>query len=134
MAKILLCDDDENVSEAVASYLKWHGFEVERADCASEMEEFLKKSSFDLLISSIFLPGHKAEGDCKGLDETVERFSEFKKTGMKILLTGPEQLEDEEWRILRKKGLYFLLKYTYMEKWLEKIRVIAGETDAITAR
>ncbi|HNV86968.1 MAG TPA: response regulator [Candidatus Omnitrophota bacterium] len=134
MITILLCDDDPNVSDAVITYLKWHGYEAAHVRSMTEAEAFLKKSPADLLICSIFLPLRPGEADCGDLLSLVERLEGLKSKRMKILLIGPEQPEDEEWRILRKKKFYFLLKYACMEKWLEKIRVIAGGTDGVPAR
>ncbi len=55
--KLLLVEDDENVSSFVAEYLNNNGFEVEVASSGKEMREALGKARPDLVIMDLNLPG-----------------------------------------------------------------------------
>lgn len=56
-ARIAIIDDEVDLSEALAEYLTDLGYEVERAASIPEFERLLRKSSFDLLILDLNLPG-----------------------------------------------------------------------------
>ena len=50
MAKVLVCDDDKEIVEAIDIYLTQEGYEVFKAYDGQEALEVLKKESVDLLI------------------------------------------------------------------------------------
>ena len=56
MAKILVCDDDKEVVEAIEIYLTQDGHQVLEAYDGIEAVEILKKESVDLLIMDIMMP------------------------------------------------------------------------------
>ena len=56
MAKILVCDDDKEIVEAVEIYLTQDGHQVLEAYDGIEAVEILKKESVDLLIMDIMMP------------------------------------------------------------------------------
>lgn len=56
MAKILVCDDDKEIVEAIEIYLTQDGHQVLRAYDGIEAVEILKKQSVDLLIMDIMMP------------------------------------------------------------------------------
>ena len=60
MARILLADDDVELSEMLADYLATEGFEVDTAhDGDAALEKALAQSGdcFDLLILDVMMPG-----------------------------------------------------------------------------
>jgi len=56
MAKILVCDDDKEIVEAIEIYLTQDGHQVLEAYDGIEAVEILKKESADLLIMDIMMP------------------------------------------------------------------------------
>ena len=56
MAKILVCDDDKEIIEAIEIYLTQDGHQVLEAYDGIEAVEILKKESVDLLIMDIMMP------------------------------------------------------------------------------
>ena len=56
MVKILVCDDDKEIVEAIEIYLTQDGHQVLEAYDGIEAVEILKKESVDLLIMDIMMP------------------------------------------------------------------------------
>lgn len=56
MSKILVCDDDKEIVEAIEIYLTQDGHQVLEAYDGIEAVEILKKESVDLLIMDIMMP------------------------------------------------------------------------------
>lgn len=56
MAKILVCDDDKEIVEAIEIYLTQDGHQVLEAYDGIEAVDILKKESVDLLIMDIMMP------------------------------------------------------------------------------
>ncbi len=54
--KILVCDDDREIVEAIEIYLEQEGFEVEKAYDGEEAIEILKKDTIDLMIIDVMMP------------------------------------------------------------------------------
>lgn len=120
--KILLCDDDSEACRAVGTYLGWHGFETNYAASLSELKDQLRENAYDLLVLSLILP---CEGGGRALITEVSGLAEKEKVPPKVLFTGPELPEENDWRLLKKKGFYFMNQYSLTEEWLEKIAIIA---------
>lgn len=56
MAKVLVCDDDKEIVEAIDNYLTQEGYEVFKAYDGQEALEVLKKESVDLLVIDVMMP------------------------------------------------------------------------------
>ena len=56
MAKILVCDDDKDIVEAIDIYLTQEGYEVLKAYDGDEAIKVLKKNEVDLLIMEVMMP------------------------------------------------------------------------------
>ena len=56
MAKVLVCDDDKEIVEAIDIYLTQEGYEVFKAYDGQEALEVLKKESVDLLLIDVMMP------------------------------------------------------------------------------
>ena len=56
MAKILVCDDDKEIVEAIDIYLSQEGYEIVKAYDGIEAIEILQKEKVDLLIIDIMMP------------------------------------------------------------------------------
>ena len=55
--KILVVDDDIDVSRLLVKFLIKSGFETESADSAEEAEEILKHEEINTVLTDIKLPG-----------------------------------------------------------------------------
>lgn len=56
MAKILVCDDDKDIVEAIDIYLTQEGYEVLKAYDGDEAINVLKRNEVDLLIMDVMMP------------------------------------------------------------------------------
>ena len=56
MFKILVCDDDKEIVEAIEIYLTQEGYEVLKAYDGEEAIQTLKKEHVDLLIMDVMMP------------------------------------------------------------------------------
>ncbi|MDD5716572.1 MAG: response regulator transcription factor [Sulfuricurvum sp.] len=56
-ARLLLLEDDPNLSESVCEYLEEHGFEVICVYDAASAEDALYEQKFDLLLLDVNIPG-----------------------------------------------------------------------------
>ena len=56
MAKILVCDDDKDIVEAIDIYLTQEGYEVLQAYDGDEAIKVLKRNEVDLLIMDVMMP------------------------------------------------------------------------------
>ena len=56
MAKILVCDDDKDIVEAIDIYLTQEGYEVLKAYDGDEAIKLLKRNEVDLLIMDVMMP------------------------------------------------------------------------------
>ena len=57
MQKILVCDDDKEIVEAISIYLSGEGYEILRAYDGFEALEIMDKTPVDLLIVDVMMPG-----------------------------------------------------------------------------
>lgn len=61
MAKILIVEDDADINEMVAEYLKERNIEVEQAFSGTEAKLLWRIQSFDLILLDLMLPGMSGE-------------------------------------------------------------------------
>ena len=57
MIKILVVEDDRNLNKSICLFLKQKGFEIQDCFDGEEALDMLYKSTFDLIISDIMMPG-----------------------------------------------------------------------------
>ena len=57
MQKILVCDDDREIVEAISIYLSGEGYEILKAYDGTEALEIMEKTPVDLLIVDVMMPG-----------------------------------------------------------------------------
>ncbi len=62
MAKILVCDDDKDIVEAIDIYLTQEGYEVLKAYDGDEAIKVLKRNEVDLLIMDVMMRGWTESG------------------------------------------------------------------------
>jgi two-component system, OmpR family, response regulator len=66
-ARILMVDDDPGIRDVVSDFLGKHGYAVETAGDAREMEQVLEQGGVDLIVLDIMLPGEDGLAICRRL-------------------------------------------------------------------
>jgi two-component system OmpR family response regulator len=69
-ARILMVDDDPGIRDVVSDFLGKHGYKVETAADAREMDSALNRGGVDLLILDVMLPGEDGLAICRRLSTT----------------------------------------------------------------
>ena len=87
MSKILVCDDDKEIVEAIDIYLTQEGYTVRKAYDGEEALKILKEEEIDLLIIDVMMP--VMDGF-----ELVENLKEFKDIPV-IMLTAKGESKDK---------------------------------------
>ena len=67
MLSILMVDDDAQIRQLLSDYLSGFGMSVVAVADGKAMAEALKKSSFDLVILDLMLPGEDGLSLCRSL-------------------------------------------------------------------
>ena len=74
VAAILVVDDEENALEGLSKILTKEGYAVETAANGKEAMDFIKRASFDLVITDMRMPlmdGFEVLRELKKLDENI---------------------------------------------------------------
>jgi two-component system OmpR family response regulator len=66
-ARILMVDDDPGIRDVVSDFLGKHGYKVETAADAREMDSALTRGGVDLVILDVMLPGEDGLAICRRL-------------------------------------------------------------------
>ena len=66
-ARILMVDDDPGIRDVVSDFLGRHGYKVETAADAIEMERVLERGPVDLIVLDIMMPGEDGLAVCRRL-------------------------------------------------------------------
>jgi len=66
-ARILMVDDDPGIRDVVSDFLGKHGYSVETAADAREMEQVLERGPVDLIVLDVMLPGEDGLAICRRL-------------------------------------------------------------------
>jgi len=65
--RLLVVDDDTRIRELLQRYLGEQGYEVRTASNAEQLDKFLQREFFDLLILDLMLPGEDGLSICRRL-------------------------------------------------------------------
>src|ERR1700761_6338159 len=66
---VLVVDDDTQLREEMAGYLREHGYEIHTAGDAQTMERVLAAEPIDLIILDVMLPGEDGLSICRRLSD-----------------------------------------------------------------
>ncbi|MEO8114836.1 MAG: response regulator [Phenylobacterium sp.] len=66
-ARILMVDDDPGIRDVVSDFLGKHGYRVDTAGDAYEMEQALERGPVDLIVLDVMLPGEDGLAICRRL-------------------------------------------------------------------
>jgi two-component system OmpR family response regulator len=69
-ARILMVDDDPGILDVVSDFLGKHGYSVDTAGDAREMEAALERGPVDLIVLDVMLPGEDGLAICRRLTGT----------------------------------------------------------------
>ncbi|MFG6114674.1 response regulator transcription factor [Halobacillus sp. MO56] len=86
MAKALLVDDEQRMLDLLRLYLAPEGFQCEQAVSGEEAVEKVRKTSFDIILLDIMMPGMSGWEVCQSIREISEVPI--------IMVTAREQKED----------------------------------------
>jgi two-component system OmpR family response regulator len=64
-ARILMVDDDPGIRDVVSDFLGKHGYRVDTAGDAQEMERALERGPVDLIVLDVMLPGEDGLAICR---------------------------------------------------------------------
>lgn len=70
--KILIIEDDADISMVEEAYLEAAGFETRIAANEGEMKQALSESSFDQLLLDVMLPGKSGYDICREIRGTMD--------------------------------------------------------------
>jgi two-component system OmpR family response regulator len=66
-ARILMVDDDPGIRDVVSDFLGRHGYKVETAADATEMDRALERGPVDLIVLDVMMPGEDGLAVCRRL-------------------------------------------------------------------
>lgn len=118
---ILMVEDEPAISEGLADFLEFHGFEVRLADNGHDAQAQVKETRFDLILLDLMLPGISGEDLC----------TQWRREGLQtpiIMLTAKGQEKD------RISGLNigaddYVTKPFSLEELLARMRAVLRRTD-----
>lgn len=64
-ARIIVVDDDAGIRTAIRDYLDEHGYTVETAASAKELDKLMTRGSADLLVLDVMMPGEDGLAICR---------------------------------------------------------------------
>ena len=65
--RVLMVDDDPGICDVVADFLGKHGYQVETAADAREMDQVLARGPVDLIVLDVMMPGEDGLSICRRL-------------------------------------------------------------------
>ena len=116
--RIVVCDDDDTLTDLLDYLLTKEGFEVRIANDGERAIELLKETKPSLLILDLDMP---AKSGFEVLAEMVHR-EEYQDTGV-VVLSGHEKEEDIQ-RALRLGGLAFFIKPFNSVELVQKVKLL----------
>jgi len=66
-ARILMVDDDPGIRDVVSDFLGKHGYQVETAADAREMDQAIERGPVDLIVLDVMMPGEDGLAVCRRL-------------------------------------------------------------------
>ncbi len=118
--RALVVDDAPDVTEMIATLMRYAGYEVEMAYSATQALDAARRESFDVIISDIGMPGMNGYE----LAETLRSFPAYKHVPM-IAVTGFTMYTDRE-RALHSGFNDFLTKPINPMDLIELVKRLLG--------
>lgn len=124
-AKVLVVDDEPEITEIVETFLTEYGFQVKVENVSSEAVTVARKFKPDIILLDIMMPGVDGYDVCQQLKGD----SEFSSTPI-IFLTGKDR-DDDMGRSFKSGGDMFIKKPFSCERLLEIINIVLMSTGKI---
>lgn len=70
--KLLVVDDDSEIRDLVGRFLSEHHYHVDTAHDAQQMDNLLKRTTYDLVILDVMLPGEDGLSICRRLRHDLD--------------------------------------------------------------
>lgn len=102
--KILLIDDNEDITTMMSKYLTLKGFECTVANDGRNGLALIEQQTHDVVLLDLAMP------DFTGIDVIDSLHSSGKINGQKIILFTASSIKEEEIQNLIKKGAYSCLR------------------------
>ncbi|MBX9668393.1 MAG: response regulator transcription factor [Candidatus Obscuribacterales bacterium] len=116
MSRILVVDDDDQLSELITEWLTEEHFEVETATSGEQAEEMLNGRSYDLIVLDWELP------DTTGI-EILKQLRAAEKSTPILMLTGRDSISNKE-QGLDSGADDYLTKPFHMKELTARIRAL----------
>ena len=118
-AKILVVDDEPEITEIVETFLGEHGYQVMTENSAMKAVDIAKKFHPDVILLDIMMPGGM---DGYDVCETLKKDPDFMGTPV-IFLTGKDR-SDDMGRSFKSGGDMFIKKPFSCERLLEIVNIV----------
>ncbi|MBT3182008.1 MAG: response regulator transcription factor [Deltaproteobacteria bacterium] len=119
--KILLVDDEPDITYIVDFVLKNGGFDVKTINDSTTVLDEIKKSLYDLAILDLMMPNM----DGFTLLEKIRKSN--KPSTLPVLILSSRQLSNEEIDFLKNNGASIMAKPFEPQRLLDKVREIVTE-------
>src|SRR5690606_1136845 len=116
-AKVLLVEDNKNISDMVGEFLQRRGFEVEHAADGREGLRMATENSYDVVVLDLMLP------QIDGLEVCRRLRQEARKTTPVLLLTARGSIDDKV-RGLEAGGDDYLVKPFAIQELEARVRAL----------
>jgi DNA-binding NtrC family response regulator len=123
--KILLIDDDPDVSSVIIDILENFGYSVLSVNNANKVKDILKNHTFDLIITDLIMPGKVGA-------EIVSDIREIELKAPILVMTGGGRLElNDNLKEAMKKGANDTLNKPFnFPDLIEKVRNLLSDSDS----
>jgi len=125
LERLLFVDSDDEMLDCMGTYLSWYGYRVEKVRDSSEVITHLTQDEYDLLICGVFaqpLDGYM-------LSNMIRRARTPSIRRLKMILVAAEEPELEKYVMLKKLGVFFMLKYADARDWRQKIKAVLKDKE-----
>ena len=121
-AKVLIVDDEPEITEIVVTFLSEHGFQVMAENSPIEAVKKAKNYKPDVILLDIMMPGMDGYDVC----QTLKQDPDFMNTPV-IFLTGKDR-SDDMGRSFKAGGDMFIKKPFSCERLLEIVNIVLMST------
>lgn len=113
--RILIVDDEKDFTEIISTLLDFHDFHADTINDPRDVLPVLQKSSFDLIVTDLMMPGMNGF-------ELVDKLREDPRTkSIPVIVLSAKTLSDDERKKLMLNNVTFLIKPFEPQGLVEKI-------------
>ncbi|MDO5738429.1 MAG: response regulator transcription factor [Eubacteriales bacterium] len=123
MQKILICEDDNAISDVLARLLKRHAYQIEQAYSGTEALRLLNENAYDLVLLDLMLPGLSGE------EILAERES-----GTPVIVVSAKGSIDDRLTALRLGADDYIQKPFHNEELILRIQAVLRRSEHVQTR